>query len=515
MERQRESVPGFFAALPSVRITLFLILATAGVAFAATLCASGKYREAVLFAAAAFGAGALVAGPISVPAVLVTWFATFPLASFYLRFPQDRSILTYNRLVFAMVVIMLLVNAGNTMLAGERASAAPPLWNALRGSNEFSVSKFEIVWGLLSVLALASALAKSNNVAYATRIAVDSFWLPLVAFHVARNYLDLHKSGRLLLPGGIGLALFFFATGAFEIATGTDLFAYKGSELVREGERRVNGPFAADSSFAIICLIFFLFLLAAPRLFRVRFDRTGKLIFGCAVGAAAIAALLPVFRIVGLAMVVSWFIFQWSTQNHRGSWLGVAVRRRVPLGVSLIIILIAAAGWIATGSPSISGRLTDPRSAYGRLATWVGAAEIVFDNPIVGVGLANYADYYDATHYYADEASEEVFETKAAASPHSNVLWIGAELGLTALALYLAANAYLFLMGWRAIKVAKDSRQRLAASCLLAIVVAYWIPGLTLSSGYYSDLNLYFLFLVGALSRFATDLGAPAVSERS
>ncbi|HTF36860.1 MAG TPA: hypothetical protein VK651_01020, partial [Blastocatellia bacterium] len=80
------------------------------------------------------------------------------------------------------------------------------------------------------------------------------------------------------------------------------------------------------------------------------------------------------------------------------------------------------------------------------------------------------------------------------------LLWIASELGLPGLALYVAANLYLFLTGWRALKRAADQRQRIAASCFLALVVAYSIPGLTIASGYYSDLNLYFLFLLGALS---------------
>lgn len=506
MERQRESPAWFFAALPSLRIIALLILATAGVAISATLCASGNYREAALSATAALGAAVLVAGPISVQTVLVTWFATAPLASFYFRFPVDRSIVTYNRLVFALVVVMLLVKTGYSALTTEPASEASPHRCASTHRASFSVSKFEIAWVLLSVLALASALARSNNVAYAARIAIDTFWLPLVAFHLARNYLDLRKSGRLLLLGGIFLALFLFATGAFELATGTDLFAYKGSDLVREGERRVNGPFAADSSFAIICLILFLFLLAAPKLFRVRFDRTGKLVYLGAVAGVALGALLPAFRTVALALVVSGIVLLWLKEhpNHRSSILRTAARRGLPLGALLVTILIALVGWIATSTPLPGGdRLTDARSAYGRLASWQGAAEIVLDNPVLGVGLANYADYYDATHYYAEEPPEEVLETKAGDSPHSNVLWIGAELGLTGLALYIAANVYLFLKGWRAVKGARDSRQRLAASCLLAIVAAYWISGLTLSSGYYSDLNLYFLFLAGALSRFS------------
>jgi O-antigen ligase len=164
-------------------------------------------------------------------------------------------------------------------------------------------------------------------------------------------------------------------------------------------------------------------------------------------------------------------------------------------------MLIALAGWFTTRVPSITGsRLTDPRTAFGRLATWQAAAEITLDNPVFGAGLGNYSEYFDTSHYYADEAPEEVLDTRAVDSPHSNLLWISSELGLTGLALYIAANIYLLLMGWRALKNADDRRRRITASCFLALVFAYWIPGLTLSIGYYSDLNLCFFFLVGALS---------------
>ena len=39
-----------------------------------------------------------------------------------------------------------------------------------------------------------------------------------------------------------------------------------------------------------------------------------------------------------------------------------------------------------------------------------------------------------------------------------------------------------------------------AAAAFIALFVAYWLPGLTLASGYYSDTNLYFFFLIGLLS---------------
>jgi len=86
---------------------------------------------------------------------------------------------------------------------------------------------------------------------------------------------------------------------------------------------------------------------------------------------------------------------------------------------------------------------------------------------------------------------------------------VAAVLGLAALALYLAASLYLFFMGWRAMKGHDSARGRAAAACYLALLAAYWIPGLTLASGYYSDLNLYFFFMLGLL------LNSSVVSEGS
>jgi O-antigen ligase len=271
------------------------------------------------------------------------------------------------------------------------------------------------------------------------------------------------------------------------------LFAFKGAELVREGERRVNGPFATDSSFAVICLILFLFLLAAPRMFRVRLDRAAKLVYAVSLVAAASGALLTLFRIIAIAMIVCGIFLTWPTRT------GAARKRLLSAGVLAAVVLAAIVGLSSALVPSITvSRLTSARTAYGRLATWQAAAELTLANPVFGVGLNNYAEAYDAAHYYADEPPEEVGATKAVDSPHSNALWISSELGLTGLALYVAASVYLLLTGWRAFKN-DDVFQRGTAACLLALVAAYWISGLTLTTGYYSDLNLCFLFLAGVL----------------
>jgi O-antigen ligase len=237
-------------------------------------------------------------------------------------------------------------------------------------------------------------------------------------------------------------------------------------------------------------------------MFHLRLDRAAKLVYASSLVAAVLGALLPLFRAVAIALVVGWIFLNWSARAGTSQSLqGLARSRSLFPGIVAFVMLIALSGWFTTIVPSITGsRLTDPRTAFGRLATWQAAAEITLDNPVFGAGLGNYAEYFDATHYYADEPVEEVLETRAANSPHSNLLWISSELGLTGLVLYIAANIYLLLMGWRAFKNATQQRQRITASCFLALLIAYWIPGLTLASGYYSALNLCFFFLVGALS---------------
>lgn len=448
-------------------------------------------------------------GRLSIESLLILWLATTPLVSFYLRFPQDRSIVTYDRAVFAIIALLLLIR-------WRRLAAIPS--RGLQASSFLTATRFEIAWGVLAIVALISAVAESNNLGYATKIAVDSFCLPLIAFHVARHHLDVRKRAGALALSLIWLSWFLLATGAFEFVTGVNLFQYKGSELLREGERRVNGPFASDSSYAIICLLIALFALVMPRLLRLRFDTSGRLIYAGGLAAGVVAALLPLFRSVALALLICWAIIEVGLakrgapkgkerdEENTGvfSVLPSSLRADSLTQTRLIVFVVFAlaviVGQSVLGPVRFEGRLADPRNAYGRLATWKAATAVALDNPLFGVGLTNYGDYYHQKYNWAAESRESFLDMRSADSPHSNPLSIVAELGMIGFVFYLAANAYMILMGYRAFKGARDERKRAAAICYLALVLAYWIPGLTLSSGYYSDLNLYFFFMLGVLS---------------
>jgi O-antigen ligase len=128
------------------------------------------------------------------------------------------------------------------------------------------------------------------------------------------------------------------------------------------------------------------------------------------------------------------------------------------------------------------------------------------ENPVAGVGLTNYGEYYDVI--FSDWQHQEVDwigDIKAINSPHSNFLWIASELGFSGFVPYLLAMVFLLLMGLGALRRAKTRQQFVAGGGFLILLAAYTIPGLTLQSGYYADLNLYFFFMLGLLSSISAE----------
>jgi hypothetical protein len=344
-----------------------------------------------------------------------------------------------------------------------------------------------------------SVATQADNIGYATRIAVDSFCLPLVAFYAARSQFDFTSHRKALLLGATVVAVFVFATGAFEMATGTDLFATEGSLLVRESEVRVNGPFQIDSSFSVIGLLLVVFLRAGPRLLKLNLDRGALVINWFGIACAAAAALMPLYRVAAIALVGSWLLVEIGMRSvpatrqeaQRRAW------RLSPRLLILLLALVVSAGVAGLFIQPPEGRLASVRNIYGRLATWGAATQIALENPVLGVGLTNYNQYFNQRYTRSDQWLGAIENARPAAYPHSNPLWIASELGLAAFIIYVLANANLFFAAYPGLKREADPSQRAAAYCLAGLLAAYWIPGLTLTSGAFSDLNLYFFFLLG------------------
>ena len=119
---------------------------------------------------------------VSVEGLLIFWFVASPVASFYLRFPVDKSLVTFNRGVIALAVGLVIANAW-----ASRAQVGQSLRAA------FTATKFEIAWAAVAGVALLSAAFQANDFTYALKLAVDTFALPLVVFHLARYHFDAEK----------------------------------------------------------------------------------------------------------------------------------------------------------------------------------------------------------------------------------------------------------------------------------------------------------------------------------
>jgi len=439
---------------------------------------------------------------VSVEGLLIVWFATTPLASVYVRVPADRALITYDRAFFAMLALVSIWKwrQAHRRVADETGRSSSLAFCPPGALQAFSrAMKFHLAWALLSTLAIVSVVLVSDNVGYALRLAVDSFWLPLVAFYLVRKHFDIAGRARAVMLAAVAIALFLFATGAFELATRADVFPFKGSDLIREGELRVNGPFASDSSYAIICGLVFLFLRAAPRLLKLRLDSSARLVWWIAMAASLAGSVLSLFRAVAVAVVVGWVIVELLNRSgNRDAPRSLTRSRRLRI-VGLMAVAAALLVALALLSPFLGSRLTSGHSVYGRLATWKAALKMTLDRPVTGVGLANYTDYFREKYSPEGEVQESVQDTRAAAAPHNNLLWVAAELGLAGLALYAFAHFQIAMMGYRLLRRAGSPGRRMAAACYIALFIAYWIPGLTLTSGAYSDLNLYLFFMLGLL----------------
>jgi hypothetical protein len=402
---------------------------------------------------------AAVYGAVRSPeALLAIWFAASPWASYLLRYPDERSIVTFDRLV------VLAAAAG--LVARRRAWRGPDL--------------FETAWAGLTGVALVSAFALSAETWYALRIAADAFALPLALFYALRSASAPPRAAKALYWGAVVAALTLPWVGLYEFAAGRDLLAYPGGGIYRDGVVRPNGPFPSDVSYTVVSTVVALCVAWMPRSLGLEVVGAARWVRLAALGAAVLAALLPLFRTVMVALAVACAL---------GYLLEGRSRDLARLAAVAALLLVAASPLLllASGTRTFQNRVSDPSSVYSRLATFFAEAEVIRDRPLGGVGLANYRSYFDAKYGAArvDDA-DEVAGVAAANSPHNNVLGSWAELGLAGVFFYLVAGATL---------LAEALLRRSALA--LSLIAAYWVTGLTLQSSVYPEASLYYFCALG------------------
>jgi len=411
------------------------------------------------------------------------WVLIFPLGYYFLTFPKERPVFTLDRAIVGLVFVAIAFRAGRL---------TTPLPQGIKQAG--------IAWSLFLAGVLIS-LRHVDNPLGKTKELLDTFAFPgVLAWYVIRNF-NLRQNLSKLHVLACLMAIYVAGIGLIELRTGQDLLpASAGVFIVEEtGLNRVNGPFATNNSFGLIGLVSLLFVVFLRRAMGHRMPAWQRLLHSVGVFCALAIAVMPLFRsiLITLALIVLLEFFKARKPSTR-----VFAVAAVLLGMSGLL-------WFKKLAPDMFDyRVSDPSDVYARIAQQKQTLEMFLANPMSGVGWGN---YIDAAYSFSDASYKGVYSVGSA---HNTLGALLAETGILGVVPFIAAQFLLFRFFWR-LRRSGTHDARLASNFLVYVFLAYWITGVSLTSGYYSDINMWYLFVLAVLCKFAlTELPNPGLASR-
>jgi O-antigen ligase len=285
------------------------------------------------------------------------------------------------------------------------------------------------------------------------------------------------------------MVMYVAAIGAAEMALGTALMPLPGAGLYFAGSLlRPNGPFPSNGSFALIGLISLFFLLFLRRAIGMRMSWRQRLLHTAGVTSALAMALMPLFRSVGITLLLILLLDTYFNRN-----VGNLLARLALLGFAVAALVIVSAK-----VPDVYLDRSDSGNLYGRIAEQKQTFQLFKMHPFTGAGINN---FYNAVEGHF----QFVGVYKGAESvdwPHNNLGAILAETGLTGFVPYITAQV-LLILAFRRLRGLGTQQARTAWIFFLYLFLSYWVTGLSLTTGYSSELNLWYLFVLMVLYKHA------------
>lgn len=411
------------------------------------------------------------------------WLTLFPIAGYLLRYPEQQAFITFERLFIVLFGIGAIFRLTKNKMA------------------KLNLGLFELSWMFFALYALGDCLLQGNFSLSTLKTAVDGFILPLIFFVIVKNSLHIREISEKIFIGLVILAYYILFIGIIELFTGVDLLAYPGGQLLFDGRVRPNGPFLSDHSYALISLILALTLLYWPKVANLTVLGKYKVLWYGAIASAFLAALVPQFRAVMLMMVICLVLGRYLSST----WRSLVI----PSIVLIVLVLAGTPIWLfLSDSKFYQQRIADTANFSSRVVTYKKALEVARENPF-GVGLGNYENYFNGRWATKEQQEQQAkltekgkFGNIVQSTPHSNFLSVLAELGIVGFVLYLITHLILVYTAWRYSKKSNP----VAGITVILLIIAYTGVGLTLTSGYYYDLNLFFFCCMGMLlGRGATE----------
>jgi O-antigen ligase len=402
--------------------------------------------------------------------ILMGWVLLFPLGYYFLSIPQERSIFTLDRAVAGACIVAIAFTAreGRPLPAPMRTAA---------------------IWWVFFLLAAFVSLHNTDNPLGASKEVIDAFVFPAVlGYYVWRNFPVRRRLSELHILSSL-MCLYVAAISVAELLRGEDLLPLPSAIMFSDDTgvvQRVNGPFATNNSLGLIGLISLFLLIFLRRAIGNRLPGWQRALHLAGLASALTMALSPMFRSIAITLVVIGVLEMCLADS-------IKVRLMVA-GVALAGL--AGLAFLRFATPDFfQFRVSDMSDLYARIAQYKQTWALFKSYPFNGVGLANYATV-------ADNVPSSFYRgVESVGSAHNTLASILVDTGIVGFLGYFLSQVYFFIAFWR-LRLRGTPQAKLAFRFGLYIFLSYWITGFTLTSGYYSDLNLWYLFAMAVIYKF-------------
>jgi O-Antigen ligase len=403
--------------------------------------------------------------------IVLAWLIVYPYCYYFFSFPRERSVFTLDRALF----ILILLEIG---IASHQRSF-PAITRDIRVSGYIWVAYLFVcvisLWGIPVADVLGSY-----------RLLLDGMLMPAVfgfygmrLFPIIRNLRKFHACLCVLM-----LSIAVFTTT--ELLTGTNLLPWPGAveawvQTSHFRIIRVDGPFENSGVLCLVGTLGFFFIMYARQLLAVGLTRNQQVLHKVGIASSLAFALMPMNRGLIVALLVCAGIDYCAKQPlvSRSLWN------------IFFALVIGALLFARIFYPAVyEDRVSRPDNFYQRIAQDQQTLEVARDHPLTGVGFNLYHDTVHGDPKYT--AYLKGFE--AMDYPHNSFFAVLAEEGSIGLILYLLAQLFLVRGMWRLRKY-----NRLGWQVFLYCVLVYTIYGLDVGMAYYSDLNLFYMILLGII----------------
>lgn len=433
---------------------IFALLVMAGILYMCVSAIDGRYEPMLLF-----------------------WAVCYPVGSYYLAFPRDRAVITFDRVVILGLAIATLLFVPRT----------PKYLSAKLNKISF--------WGVLFVAAVAFSILMTPQDfrLSAARVAIDAFVLPLLLAWITYRSFRVHRYVRELHAVVCVVSIYLAAIALMEVISGQYLMPRKDTLLWYAGTGsiqilRPSGPFSATGILSLVGMIN-LFLIVFLRRVMGRLPLLPRLLHWTGVTAAFFVSVITLTRAVFVAYIVILAVDMLRRRRMKAIW------KRVAFVTALCGLVVG----FVTLMPEVAKERTDGSNLWARVAQTLVSLRMFSDHPLTGVGFCYYHNAAEENPSY----SALVFGTQSVGDPHNFLGAVLAETGLIGILPLIVSQVWLVKV-FNENKL-KSSEGRLVWDCFLMTFLAYWIMNMDVTVGYYGQLNVWSAFVLAILLKFPTE----------